>query len=169
MIKLWFLLVSLCIIKPDGLDGWHEHVCFATREGGTSLSRSEDRISSVCGRQRPTRVIVPLSSSLDDIRIAAYGIRQRQLIALVRSAKHSWHTKTRPTHASIYWTDSCHTLTGRWLTVSHDETSKCDGFEGEKRTEETLSNGGELSSNCSARGLSVDITTVMRKRITSHH
>jgi hypothetical protein len=40
----------------------------------------------------------------------------------------------------------------RKLTVSHEETSKCEGFEGEKRTEETLSNGGEESSICSEFG-----------------
>lgn len=35
---------------------------------------------------------------------------------------------------------------GLWLTVSHAETNKCFGLEGEKRTAETLSNGREDSS-----------------------
>ncbi len=32
------------------------------------------------------------------------------------------------------------------LTASHDDASKCDGFVGENRTEDTLSNGGDASS-----------------------
>ena len=37
------------------------------------------------------------------------------------------------------------------LTVSHDATRSCEGLEGENRTEDMPSNGGEESSNCSNR------------------
>lgn len=37
---------------------------------------------------------------------------------------------------------------GIWHTVSHDETSRCEGLFGENFTVEIPSNGGDCNSNC---------------------
>ena len=39
------------------------------------------------------------------------------------------------------------------LTVSQDDTRRCEGFVGENLTEETLSNGGDESSICSTKNM----------------
>lgn len=146
VVELYLLLVCIDIVESYGLRGALARVKKRRTRAGCRTGSIRTHVRS---HDVPTHTLLQVDSSLtpsgSDSRARSADRKKKTRNAMsIRTSNLSAPTRITPCPSRTCPRKAL-------LTVSHDDTSRCEGFDGEKRTAEMPSKGGVESSNCSER------------------